>query len=226
MRKRKNAAFEVPPVVLIEHTLLNTAPYNPNEMTVEERAALRESIKINGFVENLVVQKWSELYKLKNVLIGGHQRLGEGRALRVEAGDDSPFLVPCVVLDVNDDEAMALNAALNKIRGVPDPLKLGQLFARIAPRLTESKTLATGYTREEIDRLISATRPSTPPERPPSGFASSVTMSIEFDTVADRDAAKGLLQVIAEERGKKVGRIVLELLREAGKNKPRKKKAA
>lgn len=165
MRKRKPAAaFTVPSVVMIPHEQLNLAPYNPNEMTSEERAALRASIIENGFVENCVVQKYSQKFRLANVLVGGHQRLCEARAIRVETGDHSPFLVPCVVLDLTDTQAMKLNVALNKIRGKPDPLKLGALFAQIAPQLaTKQDVLSTGYTLSEVERLIRNTRPPPPP---------------------------------------------------------------
>lgn len=158
----------VPPVVLLDDTSLNLAPYNPNEMTPEERASLRASIDEHGLVENLVVQKYSPRYRLALVLVGGHQRLREVRDMRAERGLSGPFQVPCVVLDISDDEAVRLNAALNKIRGTPNPELLGRMFAQVLPRMTAANVAATGYTREELDGLVRLSRPDAPPStRPP-----------------------------------------------------------
>jgi ParB-like chromosome segregation protein Spo0J len=220
-RKRKNAtALVVPPVVMIDHEQLNLAPYNPNEMTPEERAALRASILKHGFVENLVVQRWSPKHRLGNVLIGGHQRLGEARAIRVELGIHEPFLVPCVVLDVGDDEAMQLNLALNQIRGTPDPFKLGLVLAQVLPRMTQADVLATGFSQDQVQNLVALTLPPDEQARlleqgvgELDGFGKSITLSVEFDTVKDRDAAKELLRALAADRGKKAGKVMLDLLR-------------
>jgi DNA modification methylase len=158
MRRRKAQGLVVPPVVMIEHEKLQLAPYNPNTMTASEREALRASLVKNGFVENLVVQKWSKKYKLALVLIGGHQRLGEFRAICVEEGIDPPLL-PCVVLDIDDEQAMQLNIALNKIKGAPDPLKLGQIFAQVLPNMAEQDIIATGFSEHEIKALVRLTLP-------------------------------------------------------------------
>ncbi|GAC1450386.1 MAG: hypothetical protein PVSMB8_09550 [Vulcanimicrobiaceae bacterium] len=63
----------------------------------------------------------------------------------------------------------------------------------------------------------------TPPELPPSdeddtpgGFASSVTLSVEFDTVDHRDEAKAILQRMVDENPKKkAGQFLLECLKAA-----------
>lgn len=164
MRKKKVNGLAVPPVVLINHERLHLAPYNPNEMTPTEREALRASILKHGLVENFVVQKFSTRFKLNLVLIGGHQRLGEVRAIRAEEGLHTPLDVPCVVLDIDDDAAMQLNVALNKIGGTTNKDKLAELFAMVAPSMNENDVLASGFTQAEIDNLVRSTMPPPPPD--------------------------------------------------------------
>lgn len=167
MRRKKateTPKIVIPPIVMIAHERLNMAPYNPNEMTPHERDALRASILKNGFVENLVVQKYSKRYGLSLVLIGGHQRLNELRAIRAEEGIHDPLEVPCVVLDIDDDQAMQLNVALNKIGGSANPKKLAELFAMTAPSMNDNDVLATGYTKAEIDAYVRTTLPPPPPD--------------------------------------------------------------
>jgi ParB-like chromosome segregation protein Spo0J len=229
LRKRKaqqQGKVVIPPVELVPHERLSLAPYNPNEMTMEERDALRASIVKHGLVENLVAQKRSEKYGLDLVLIGGHQRLGELRAIRAEEGIHEPLLVPCVVLDVADDEAMQLNVALNNIGGHPDPFKLGQIFAEVLPHMTGADVLATGFTQDQLSELVRLTLPPDEQARlledgvgELGDFGKSITLSVEFDTVKDRDAAKALLKQMAQERKRKAGRLVLDLLRAAGAGK-------
>src|SRR5689334_8862156 len=164
MRKRKPtpASIFIPPITMIRHDQLALAPYNPNQMTAAEREALRASILKHGFVENLVVQKWSKKYKLGLVLIGGHQRLTTFQALCVELEVEMPPELPCVVLDVDDVTAMQLNIALNKIKGDPDPAKLGAIFAQIMPDMSANDVVASGFGEAEIRALIRATQPQPP----------------------------------------------------------------
>lgn len=219
MRKAKKPGLVVPPVVLINHEKLQLAPYNPNVMTLEERDSLRASILKHGLVENFVVQKHSKEFG-DLVLIGGHQRLGELRAIRAELGIHETLLVPCVVLDINDAEAMQLNVALNNISGTPDPFKLGEIFAKVLPVMKPIDVLATGYTAEQLQELVKLTLPPVNVQGDTiADFGKSITFSVEFDTVKDRDAAKVLLKALAEERGKKAGKVVLELLKTVRRGK-------
>lgn len=223
MRQKKAAAFTVPPVVLIDHSRLNLAPYNPNVMTAEERESLRASIVKYGLVENFVVQKYSMKFKLELVLIGGHQRLGEVRAIRAEEGIHEPLKVPCVVVDISDDDAMQLNIALNNIGGTPDPFKLGEIFAQVLPQMTSNDVLATGFTAEQASELVRLTLPPPPPgnDEEIGDFGKSVTLSVDFGSVKERDTAKQLLKDLAKERNKRPGLVVLELLKTTGKSSRR-----
>ncbi len=46
-----------------------------------------------------------------------------------------------------------------------------------------------------------------------TGFASSITLSVEFDTVEQRDAAKDLLRAASKETGKKAGVLLMRALK-------------
>ena len=61
--------FDVHATKLIRVAELNPSAYNPRRISPEKFEALKESIKRDGFLEPLVVQK-------KGLrIIGGHQRL-------------------------------------------------------------------------------------------------------------------------------------------------------
>lgn len=199
---------------------LQFAPYNPRTITRAEMDALKASIRKHGLVLTLVVQRESAKYG-PLVLIGGHQRVAAVRDLCAEQRAAEPEVAYAVVLDVDDDTAMQLNIALNNIEGDFDPYKLGEIFKLLGPRLQLSDVQATGFTAEQVENL---TRLCAPPEALAQqleddaqrlglgGFAKSVTLTVEFDTVAQRDEAKGLLRELAAD-GRKAGAVLAEALR-------------
>ena len=213
-------SLSVPDAVRLPIAQLHRAPYNPRHISEAKRASLRASILKHGMVENLVVQRRSAELELDYVLIGGHQRLNEVEALCDEKGWARPETMPCVVLDVDDRVAKQLNVALNNIGGEFDPYMLGELFAQMLPSMTTDDVLATGFTQ---DQLVELTHLALTPEQQAAlledgvgeltSFAKSITLSIEFDTAEERDAAKELLKKVATERNVKAGRVVAEAVR-------------
>jgi ParB-like chromosome segregation protein Spo0J len=210
----------VPHPVSIPLANIQLAPYNPRHISPEKEAALRASVLKNGMVENLVVQKHSKEFDLNNVLIGGHQRLNAVKTICAEKGWTPPESLPCVVLDVSDSVAKQLNIALNNDVGEFDPYKLGELFSQIIPDMTIEDILATGFSHEQVMELTQLAL--SPDEQAGiledgvgelSQFAKSITLSIEFDTVDERDATKDILKKLATEKKQKVGRIIMEALR-------------
>jgi ParB-like nuclease domain len=199
---------------------LQFAPYNPRTITRAEMDSLKASIRKHGLVLTLVVQRQSAKYG-KLVLIGGHQRVAAVRDLCTEQRCAAPDVAYAVVLDVDDDTAMQLNIALNNIEGDFDPFKLGEIFKAIGPRMQLSDVQATGFTAEQMENL---TRLCAPPEELAQqlerdaaalnvgGFASSVTLTVDFDSVVERDEAKGLLRELATD-GRKAGSVLMEALR-------------
>jgi len=119
---------------------LRPAKYNPRVMPEAEMAKLRRSIEAFGFVEPIVVRRKD------NTVIGGHQRLEAAKALGLKK-------VPVVYVDVSEQEAKALNLALNRIQGEWDLPKLGQLLEELRdlPDLDEA---LTGFDQKEMDDLL------------------------------------------------------------------------
>lgn len=79
---------------------INVATYNPRDISEEELAGLRESIKKFGFVEPLVFNLTT------STLVGGHQRL---KAAELEGYTE----VPVSLVRLSLAEEKALNVALN-----------------------------------------------------------------------------------------------------------------
>lgn len=230
MRKQANQSkLEMPVPVEVRLSDVDFAPYNPRVMPAEKMRALKASLVRHGLVLNLVVQKKGK----RLVLVGGHQRVRALRELCEERGWNVPETAWAIVLDLSDDEAKRLNVALNRIEGEFDPHRLGEVFAGM--QLSDDDALAIGFGLDEIGELIKLARP---PEvlaeelegaaAELGGFAKSVTLTIEFDTVAQRDQAKEMLAAAAKARGKKAGAVLLAVLTEAklaGAPTPQKVKA-
>ena len=116
------------------------APHNPRHMSVGELAKLKRSIAEFGFVEPVVVRKQD------HAVIGGHQRLEAAKALGLDK-------IPVVYVDVTEDQAKALNLALNKIHGEWDLPRLGELLEELRDIPSLDETLS-GFDETEMDGLL------------------------------------------------------------------------
>ena len=212
---KKPKGISVPEQVRLKLSDVNMSVYNPRVMPPEKMRALRASLVKHGFVLNLVVQKKGM------VLIGGHQRVKAMRELCVENEWPEPNALPATVLDVDDSTAKQLNIALNNVEGEFDPYKLGEIFQDIFPSMTGDDVLAIGFVQENIAELMALVQ--EPDEAAKlleeqagdlSGFANSVTLTVEFATVAERDQAKELLKA-ATTVGAKPGTFLLKVMRAA-----------
>lgn len=192
---------------------LNFAPYNPRIMPPAEMRKLKASLRKHGLVLNLVVQKQGM------VLIGGHQRVDALRSICADDGVAAPEEVWATVLDVSDNEAKQLNVSLNKISGEFDSFRLGELLSSLASTMTPEDVLASGFSAEEVAELVGQ---ASPPELVANeleqqagdltAFARSVTLTVEFNTVEQRDAVKEVLAAAVKQRGVKAGVVVQEAL--------------
>jgi len=127
----------------IEHVPLSTlrpSPYNPRVMPPDEMRNLQRSLQQWGFVEPLVVRR------ADMTVIGGHQRLEAAKLLGLAK-------VPVVYVEVDENEAKALNIALNKIHGDWDLPKLGELLEELRELPSLDETL-TGFDAKEMDQLL------------------------------------------------------------------------
>lgn len=201
--------FDVHATKLIRVAELNPSAYNPRKITPEKFESLKESIRQDGFLEPLVIQK-----KGKNV-IGGHQRIKAVKEICVEDCIATPDL-PCIVLDVDDKAAKRINIKLNKIQGEFEERLLGELLVDIIdlnfPPVEEFALL--GFADQEAEKFIRLIEPDLVPPLPTDegsesdGFGKSITLSVEFDSVVLRDKVKKLINANAKTSQKKTGEVV------------------
>lgn len=116
-------------IVTMKIKEINVATYNPRDISEEELAGLRESIKKWGFVEPLVFNTKTK------TLVGGHQRL---KAAELEGYTE----VPVSLVELSLAEEKALNVALNShtISGKFNNDILRPLLAEIKLELPETFT--------------------------------------------------------------------------------------
>ena len=98
--------------------------WNPNEMDIEDYEKARESIRQFGFVDPITVR---ELPDTMFQIIDGENRWNAAK-------DEGLNDVPCVVVDVGDEDAEQLTIVLNELRGRPNPAKLAALVKSLADR--------------------------------------------------------------------------------------------
>ncbi len=100
--------ISVRPESLVAH------PQNPRpRLTEAELAELRASIEVHGQVQPCIVRKVGENGSTKFQIVIGHRRAFVGKLLDRD--------VPCIVEDLDDDEALALMLSDNRVRTDPDP---------------------------------------------------------------------------------------------------------
>lgn len=221
MRKtEKKAGLSWPDPERVLLSKVQFAPYNPRRMPAEKMRALKASIVKHGMVLNLVVQRRSEAHGA-NVLIGGHQRVTAARELCRERDWPEPTHGWAVFRDCSDAVAKQLNVSLNNIGGDFDLYLLGLLLADVAPDLGEDGALALGLADENIAELIRQAT-TTPEEMAAAleregeallgGFERAHSLTLDFDSAADRDRAKAALTARAKAEKRKGGSVLISLL--------------
>ncbi|MFC1947962.1 ParB/RepB/Spo0J family partition protein [Chloroflexota bacterium] len=111
---------------------LQPAPWNANRMDEAGIERLKESLSRYGLVEPLVVRP---LPDDKYEVLSGNQRLKAISSIDLE-------IIPCVVVYLDDAEAMLLAQALNNLHGEDDPILKGTLFKNILSSIPEHKVLS------------------------------------------------------------------------------------
>lgn len=126
----------------IERRLLaDLAPFpeNPRIMSKHDMASLSDSIASFGCLEPIIVNDRT------GHIVAGHQR----RAVLIASGQTEHDVV---IVDLDEQEEIVLNLALNRIRGDWDWVKLGDLMRQFS---TDELRTKTGFSQDEIARLIS-----------------------------------------------------------------------
>lgn len=125
-------------------SMINPAPYNPRidlQPGDPDYEKLKRSIEDFGYVEPLV---WNE--RTGN-LVGGHQRF------KILVNEQGATEIEVSVVDLDETKEMALNLALNKIRGDWDEEKLAQVLAELQE--SDLDVTLTGFDQEEVMELLS-----------------------------------------------------------------------
>jgi len=119
-------------IVEIDIEKLREAPWNPNQMDETNLGRLTESLSRYGLVEPLVVRPGEDSFY---EVLSGNQRL--------KAISNMGFnTVPCVVVSLNDAEAMLLAQALNSLRGEDDQALKGSLLKTVLSSVPEDRVLS------------------------------------------------------------------------------------
>lgn len=147
--------FEQQPISNIEWKLakdLNPNDYNPNRVLAQEFKILVLNILRFGWIQPILINK-------NNIIIDGFHRwklsMDSEELYKKYSGR-----VPCVVMDIDDREAMLLTIRMNRAKGVHE----ASAMAKIAKKLIDDfgmtpKILQTelGMSDREIELLLSDT---------------------------------------------------------------------
>lgn len=199
--------LSIPKVVSVYVTRLHPSKYNPRKISVSEFRKLKKSIRTYGFVKPIVVQK-----KKMNI-IGGHQGLKAILEICKEDGLELPK-VPCIILDIKDRQAKLLNLALNNIDGEFDEGKLSSLLREMneEAEFTFDELESAGYEISEVEKMISDIDHMMDSDDDLHPFAASVTLSLKFDSVEERDTVKAILTERSSKDNMKPGTVLHRLL--------------
>jgi ParB family transcriptional regulator, chromosome partitioning protein len=107
------------------------ADWNANQVDDAVLARLRTSIKRYGLVQNLVIRPLGDHYEV----LSGNQRLRLLREMDIKT-------IPCVVVNVDDDQARLLSQALNRIHGEDDLGLRAEIMREILRTIPEDEVLA------------------------------------------------------------------------------------
>ena len=133
--------FDEQPISKIQWKLaseLDPNDYNPNRVLAQEFKILVLNILRFGWIQPILINK-------NNIMIDGFHRW--------KLAQESPELykkysgrVPCVVMDLNDREAMLLTIRMNRAKGVHEASSM----AKIAKKLIQDYNMTPNNLRTEL----------------------------------------------------------------------------
>lgn len=115
--------------------------WNPNRVKKQEFRLLERSILENGWIQPLLITT-------DDIIIDGFHRwrlAQDSKAIR----EFEPRGVPCAVLDIPEDEAMAVTVRINRAKGASVAVEMHHLVARLRGQF--------GWDRERVAKAIGAT---------------------------------------------------------------------
>lgn len=129
--KNKNLKIEY-----ISVDKLNTASWNPRQLSSKERENIKKSLKEHDFAKPLVINATKKGY----TILGGNQRY------KVAYQDLNYKELPCVVLDISEEKAKALNLRLNKVSASWD-------WEALAEQFEVKKLMDVGFDDDELSKI-------------------------------------------------------------------------
>jgi hypothetical protein len=132
----------------VKRSEINLADYNPRQMTEENKARLKRSIKDYGLIEPLI---YNEVTK---TLVGGHQRI----SVLDEEFIGQDYEVDVSVVNLSVDKEKALNVALNNenLAGTWDYEKLKDILTDLE-KLPDG-IVGTGFTEKDMADIFKEVR--------------------------------------------------------------------
>ncbi len=142
-RNRMNSKFAVEWVNVRD---IHEDKDNPNSMNEEEFNALISEIKTHGFVQPIVTRKCNceILSKEHRAIVGGEHRWRASQHPDIGMKE-----VPCIDVDLNDEEAKLLMVNLNRIHGKHIPLKLAGLIVDLNRKIPTDELQKRLYVSKE-----------------------------------------------------------------------------
>lgn len=138
------------PVLDIPARLIRPRPDNPNAMDEPRYNALKRLIERYGFLEPVLVRPLDEPDgEYEYEMVQGHHRM---RAM-VELGHD---VIPCIIRDLTDAEAAALQVGMNRVRGELDLQAVARTLDELSSQDWAMDDLTMlGFTESELADMLS-----------------------------------------------------------------------
>ena len=167
---------------------------NPNVMLEDDYRRLVRAIQRVGFLQPVLVRACASG---RFTIVDGHHRIRAARELGLEK-------VPCVVAEIDDDVALALQIGMNKLRGSVDLGAAGEIVSTLAEAGWSVEDLQlSGYSDDELNELIKSARTSSedvmesadaslPDEDPQADILSFGAFDVLQCAKAHRDRGRGI----------------------------------
>ena len=131
-------------------------PDNPNRMKDKEFNLLVDNLQRTGLTDPIMVRPIEDG---KYRIVSGHHRYDAAVYLEFET-------VPCVIVELDDEEELSQLVRMNTIHGRMDPEKFMKLHSQLSQKYSDEILQdMLGFADEaEFQRLIKSTKKSLPPE--------------------------------------------------------------
>lgn len=187
--------------------------WNPNRMTAEMRASLKQGLEADGWIRSQKLLVWGsdENGEVRNIIIDGEQRWRVAKAMGTFP------VVPCVFLHgIDENTAKKLTIKMDQKRGEFDPTNLGELLRGLYEGVEVADyALEMGFDNATMQKYLDASQPGIPGAEPPVelGVARKYSLSLAFESSTPRDELKSLVEFLAKRDGKFTGDVVLTAMR-------------